>query len=189
MPRTILPLAAADLSAFARSLSTQLGDTSPSHLRLMNMLARAAGFQNVQHLRASHAAGQRMAKRDDERSEAIDHRRVERALNQFDEAGRLVRWPAKRSVQELALWALWSRLPSTTSMTEREVSDRLRDHHSFNDPATLRRTMLGSKLLTRQRDGTDYRRVEGRPPAEARALIAVLSKRQAVQTVESSIRG
>lgn len=176
MTRTPLPLNAADLSAFARALARQLGTAGPSHLALMNMLARAAGFQNVQHLRPAQAAGRRMSK--DQEVEPVDYRRVERALNQFDAGGRLVRWPARRAVQNLALWAMWSRLPAERAMGEREASERLGAEHLFGDPATLRRTMLGAGLLTRRPDGTDYRRVERRPPAEARALIDGLSRRR-----------
>ena len=55
MPRQSIPLAIADLSQFSRALGAQLAarpDKVPSHLSLMNMLARAAGFRNFQHLRA-----------------------------------------------------------------------------------------------------------------------------------------
>lgn len=176
MTRSPLPLRATDLSSFARSLATQLGEASPSHLTLMNMLARAAGYQNVQHLRASHAAGERLSARDE--AEPVDQRRVERALHQFDEHGRLHRWPSRRSVQDLALWAMWACLPAGRTMTEREVSERLAGEHLFQEPATLRRTMLGLGLVTRRRDGTEYRRVERPPPAEAVAVIGALSERR-----------
>ncbi|WP_444429852.1 hypothetical protein ACTTAM_16345 [Rhodobacter capsulatus] len=55
MPRQSIPLAIADLSQFSRALGAQLAvrpDRAPSHLSLLNMLARAAGFRNFQHLRA-----------------------------------------------------------------------------------------------------------------------------------------
>jgi hypothetical protein len=62
MPRRPLPLAAADLSAFARSLRRQLGEhlethrDLPGHVALLNMLARAAGHRNLQSLHAAAAA-------------------------------------------------------------------------------------------------------------------------------------
>ena len=177
MTKFPVSLQVANLSAFTRSLAKQLGSTSPSHLTLMNMIARAAGYTNVQHLRSSAAASRRLARAGDEAS-PIDHRRVERTLQQFDREGKLVRWPSKRSVQDIALWVLWSRLPRARFMTEREVSDALRVEHLFGDPATLRRTMLWLGLLTRRPDGADYRRVEQRLPPEALAAIQDLKERR-----------
>ena len=180
MSKTPLPLHADDLTTFVRSLSEQLGDSSPSHLSLMNMAARAAGYRNVQHMRAAHAADRRLSRAGD--APPADARAVERAAHQFDAHGRLIRWPAKRGVQTLALWALWATLPAARSLSEREVGETLSAEHLFADPATLRRTMIAEGLLSRQADGTDYRRTEREPPAEAKALIRALSaKRRARQ--------
>lgn len=176
MPRFPLPLYTDDLTGFVRSLSKQLGDASPSHLVLMNMAARAAGFQNLQHLRSVHAAGQRLVRSTNE--PPFDARAVERAVHQFDAVGRLIRWPSKRKVQTLALWALWARIPAAQTMQEREVNERLNLDHLFEDPATLRRTMVSCGLLARRDDGTDYRRIEQEPPAEAKALIKALGPRR-----------
>lgn len=106
MPKTSLPLRADDLTTFVRALSDQLGDASSSHLTLINMAARAAGYQNVQHMRSAHAAEQRLERVSQETP--ADARTVERALHQFDNLARLKRWPSKRSIQTLALWALWA---------------------------------------------------------------------------------
>ena len=59
MSRTVFPLYAGDISAFARSLNNQItaSEQPPSHLELLNMLARSAGYRNYQHLRA-HAQAQ-----------------------------------------------------------------------------------------------------------------------------------
>ena len=45
MSRDLIPLTTPDVSGFARSLSRQLTgrEAPPSHLELLNMLARAAG--------------------------------------------------------------------------------------------------------------------------------------------------
>ncbi|MEO1343082.1 MAG: DUF2087 domain-containing protein [Pseudomonadota bacterium] len=176
MPKTPLPLRADDLTAFVRALSKQLGDISPSHLTLMNMAARAAGYQNVQHMRATHAASQRLARAVVDMP--IDSRTVELALHQFDGMGRLKQWPAKRGIQTLALWALWATLPADHSMLEQEINARLLHEHLFHDPATLRRTMIACGLLSRRKDGTDYQRIEQQPPAEAKALMKALGARR-----------
>ncbi len=176
MAKNPLRLRVDDLTTFSRALSRQLGGDSPSHLTLMNMLARAAGFQNVQHMRSAQAAMRRLDRADDEKP--ADARAVERTLRQFDAAGRLRQWPSKRAVQTLALWAVWATLPAGLTMPEREVNDRLSDEHLFKDPATLRRTMISCGLLCRRPDGSDYRRIEQEPPAEAKALIKILGARR-----------
>lgn len=180
MPKTRLPLRADDLTTFVRALSDQLGDTSPSHLALMNMAARAAGFQNVQHMRSVHAA-QRRLERDAQQTPA-DARTVERALHQFDHLARLKQWPAKRNIQTLALWGLWATLPANTPMEERDINTRLEEEHLFSDPATLRRTMISCALLTRRKDGSDYRRINSEPPADAKALIRALGPRRRMRS-------
>ncbi|MEM9575771.1 MAG: DUF2087 domain-containing protein [Pseudomonadota bacterium] len=176
MTKTPIPLRLDDVTPFVRALSQQLGETSPSHLALMNKVARAAGFQNIQHMRAASAAAKRLDARTVEVT--ADARTVERALHQFDPAGRLLRWPSKRAVQTLALWGLWSAMPANRSMTEQTVNEILGEEHRFSDPATLRRSMIACGLLTRKRDGTDYRRIERKPPAEAKAVIQRLSARR-----------
>ena len=176
MSRQMIPLNHADLSSFARTLSRQLAghEGAPSHLALMNMLARAAGYRNLQQMRASAAAEGRLSAP----SEApADLRVVERALHQFDAEGRLRQWPGKRQMRALCLAALWARLPAERLMTEKEVNASLNAAHLFADPAHLRRELVSEGLLTRNRDGSDYRRIEVAPSPEARALIRQLAQR------------
>lgn len=176
MTKKAIPLRADDLTLFARALSRQLGDESPSHLILMNMIARAAGFQNVQHMRSSAAAEKRLSR--DKSETTADARLVERTLHQFDEFGRLRQWPSKRAVQTLALWALWAAFPANRSLDEATVNALLAKGHRFEDAATLRRTMICCGLLSRDRDCTNYRRIEQKPPANAKAVIHALSARR-----------
>lgn len=176
MSKDALPLTVADITPFARALSKQLraADETPSHLTLLNMLARAAGFRNHQHLRASTAAKARL---EAVPMQSVDFGRVEKTLNQFDGNGLLIRWPSKRYVQELALWVLWSKLPADQTLYERDVNGVLNHAHLFDDAALLRRSLIGLGLLKRKLDGSDYRRVERKPPAEAVALIREIAKR------------
>lgn len=176
MSKEAIPLLVADITPFARSLSLQLKDTDgkPSHLALLNMLARASGFRNYQHLRASEAAKGRLA----DTAPQADFKRVEKCLEQFDDAGRLIRWPSKRFVQELCLWVLWSHLPRGEVMQERDVNGLLNKAHLFEDAAILRRSLIGLKLMSRNADGTDYRRIEQTPPPEAIAVIREISARR-----------
>lgn len=180
MSRDVIPLRAPDVALFARALGRQIAaqGPAPSHLELLNMLARAAGFRNHQHLRAAHAAGGRL-EAGPPPAEACDFRLVERALNHFDAAGLLSGWPARRQLQELCLWTLWAAFPRGEGMAERQVNAFLNARHGFGDPAILRRDLCGLGLLTRKADGSDYRRVERRPGPEARDLIRRVAERRA----------
>lgn len=59
MSRILFSLRIEDLSAFARSLRGQLAGQggTPSHLELLNMLVRCAGWRNFQHFRADAGNG------------------------------------------------------------------------------------------------------------------------------------
>ena len=193
MPRQSVPLAIADLSQFSRALGAQLAahpGEAPSHLSLMNMLARAAGFRNFQHLRAAADPGAAVAipepAPDPEPDpmpppEPVDLRRIAKVAGYFDAEGRLTRWPSRRAQQILCLWALWARLPAATPMHEREIGPRLNALHLFGDPAILRRDLVGLGLFRRDPDGSNYLRLEQRPPAEARLLIRDLAPRSRAQ--------
>lgn len=132
MSRNVLPFYVADVAALARNLRRQLNsfENFPSHVEVLNLLARAGGYKNFQHLKAEH----------DVRSGGIpprqpapeiDFRTVKRLLRFFDEAGRLVRWPGKYSQRILCLWVLWSRLAPRTVYTEQEISSFFEHPASF----------------------------------------------------------
>lgn len=193
--REIVPLYAADISTFCKHLRAQLvarSGVAPSHLSLLNMLARSAGHRNYQSLReaplpVSHPASSSQpiaapaapampvaSPRIQIQGEPGMGRTLRRAVGQFDVDGRLTRWPAQFAVQQLMLWGLWMRLPSRRAMEEREVNRYLDRFHTFGDAATLRRELVNAGFLTRKRDGSDYRRVAKTPSEEAREFLRVL---------------
>jgi len=178
MSKQIIPLVADDITQFSRSLTKQLlqSDAPLTHVRMLNMLAKANGFRNFQHMRAAHKSRERM---DDVQTNAVDFKLVERCLNQFDEHGVLMRWPSKNLVQKTCIWVFWAMLPKGREMSERQISSLLNEGHSFSDPATLRRIMVGYQLVSRTKDGAQYRRIEQTPPTEAIELIARVKARQA----------
>jgi hypothetical protein len=186
MPRELTPLVAADLSTFAKSLRAQWAERNergagvPSHVEMLNLLARAAGHRNVQALRAARATAAVRAPapargpRDASLTASAD-----RALRQFDACGRLARWPTKRALQVLVLWGLWLRFDSKRRYSEREVNEVLNAHHHFGDHCLLRRELVELKLLTRMAGGAEYRKVAARPGAEVVALLGALRQRTA----------
>ena len=76
----------------------------------------------------------------------------------LDETGKFDRWPGKRQKkkQALMLQFMAEQFEANRTYTEMEVNAILNQHHSFNDPATLRRLMFGSGLINRTLDGRRY---------------------------------
>jgi hypothetical protein len=180
---TVVALNIADLSAFCKSLRSQLTDAAslPSHLALMNMLARSAGYRNYQMLRAKPSAtvapanektmAAKVAKAITLPRDQDIPKLIQRTLSHFDTDGRLMRWPTQFSVQQLALWSLWMRLPGKRDLTEREVNTYLDAYNAFGDPVTLRRELVNAKLLWRTKDGRTYRKEAKTPSADAALFI------------------
>lgn len=86
----------------------------------------------------------------------IDYKELHSYL---DSEGRIIRWPSKRNrarVQTLALWYLASKFSTGIVYTEKEVNALLNQHHTFSDPALLRRELFEHGLIQRKRDGSAY---------------------------------
>jgi hypothetical protein len=176
MPRTLITYEVADVSAAAKSLRTQLGklERPPTHVELLNMLARAAGYRNFQHFRAEATARQSLASAGEP---PVNLGLIEKSARHFDAAGRLQRWPARESQAVLCLFVLWSRSPRGESFTEREISELLDEWHTFGDHALLRRALVDYGLMSRTVDGRKYVRISQEPPAELEPLLARLAAR------------
>ncbi len=180
MTRIPIALPIGDLSTFAKSLRKQIQthDGPPTHVELLNMLARSAGYQNFQQLRArAPAESPPVGEQDPRPVPEADVALIARAIGHFDEKGQLIRWPSRRSHQVLALWALWSAFPTGVSLDDAAVKTFITARHRFGDHALLRRELVDLGLLTRTIDGRDYRRIEREPPPDARGLIRQLSGR------------
>jgi hypothetical protein len=165
MSKSIQSLVIPDLSAFAKALRVQIAKAaaSPSHVEMLNMLARSAGFRNYQHLKA--------VTDDAPPVEPVDMTLVEKASRHFDTDGILLRWPSKNSLQLLCLWALWARMEPGRDYTDRDNTELLNGWASFGDHALLRRALVDMGYVARTPDGRTYRRIEQRPPAELSALL------------------
>ncbi len=81
------------------------------------------------------------------------------SLNGYlDPNGKFDRFPGKRQKkkQALMLQFLAEQFTADRQYSEKEVNEILNRHHSFNDPATLRRLLFGSRLIDRTIDGRSY---------------------------------
>jgi len=184
MSRKLIPLNLSDVSTFAKSVRSQLSnqDGLPSHLELLNILAKAAGLGNFQNLRATvKGAGDPAPSPPDDKlfqqPSDINQRLVERIARCFDKGGRLLRWPARRTDQIVALWILWAQIPAARELSEPDVNILLNERHDFGDYALLRRELCDLGLMTRTPNGRIYRRVERPMPAEAAGTLRLISMR------------
>ncbi|MUM76726.1 DUF2087 domain-containing protein [Pseudodesulfovibrio sp. F-1] len=181
MPRTPMPMCVGDVSDFARTLRRQLKDLEriPGHVEMLNLLARAGGFRNIQHLRAQQTPREALALSPS--SSQVDPVLIKRLLRLFDDRRRLVRWPRKFTQRKLCLWVVWSRVPSRVVMTEKEINALIEAAHLFGDHALLRRELVDHGLLARTPDGRRYSRREGALPTQAAALLDHLRQRDQLQ--------
>ncbi len=193
MTKEVFSIHIADVSAFARQLGRGLQERHaerplpPGHTELLNLIARSQGQRNWQALRvALRAAPHPVPAAVPAAAEPLTAAQprpgprpaadtlsatARRALGQFDELGRLRRWPAKYAVQRLVMWVLWTRFDAKRAYTEREVNAVLRSAHLFGDHVTLRRELINHRLMSRRSDGSDYRKLPARPDDETRALL------------------
>lgn len=72
--------------------------------------------------------------------------------------GKFDRFPGKKQKKKQAamLQFLAQKFELGKKYSEKEVNGILNQYHSFNDPASLRRLMFGSKLINRTLDGKSY---------------------------------
>lgn len=165
MPRDTISLTIPDLSGFTKSLRNALiqADQLPSHATMLGLVAKAAGYDNYQHLKAAKPT-------------LIDEqpsKQLTRAMRLFDD-GQMTRWPKQHAVQGLCMWVFWAAIPAKQDLTEKEVNAILKARHAFGDHALLRRSLIDHRLAKRTPDGKTYRRIEQAPPPDAQALIAAV---------------
>ncbi|MEL6720142.1 MAG: DUF2087 domain-containing protein [Bacteroidota bacterium] len=76
----------------------------------------------------------------------------------LNQDGKFTQFPGKKqkNKQHLMLEFLAEQFETGKNYSEKEVNEILNQHHSFNDPATLRRLMFGKKMINRTLDGKRY---------------------------------
>ena len=174
MVRQSTSLVVHDLSSFTRSLARSLATRTgtPGHVELQNLIARAAGYTNLQALKAAPPAAPKVE------GPAELSANARRTLSQFDAQGRLVRWPARFTIQRMAMWPLWTLFDAKRIYTEREINTILRSAHAFGDHVTLRRELVNHRLLAREADCSAYWKLPARPDDEVRSLLAAWRARR-----------
>lgn len=179
MSKISLPFHVGDISTFARTLRRQLHELErlPSHVEMLNLLVKAAGHRNFQHFRAQLEINNSPASPVSAPVE-VESKLIKRLVRLFDEQQRLIRWPKKFTQRKLCLWVLWSAIPARETFTEKDISELLEARHLFGDHALLRRDLVDLGYMTRTADGSQYKRLERQPPAEAMELFKQLRNRE-----------
>ena len=81
-------------------------------------------------------------------------------INRFlDEEGKIVQLPRKQDPRRALLEYLASKFEPDTVYTEHQVNAVCEQWHTFGDYFLLRRELVDSGLLNRERDGSKYWRV------------------------------
>lgn len=192
-----IPFVVADISALAKSLRAAVAgvDDAPTQVQMLNWLAKAAGHQNYQSLRAE-ASSTPVSKRSPgaldpapqtaataktaakktatPENDAALTAHAAKALTQFDGDGKLTRWPHKFAVQRVAMWGLWIRFDAKRRYTEKEVNSVLNAWHLFGDHATLRRELINMQLLARKPDCSAYWKNAQKPSDDIQAFLRAL---------------
>jgi len=152
-----MPFYCDDISALAKSLRKQLqhAGSFPSHVDMLNMLAKAVGSQNFQQLHAKQILPQ----------QPCLTLPIPASLTPFINTDYVMHtWPAKYRIQQQILWFFWCRFQYQQTYTEQQVNDTLKDCLAFDDFALIRRELCNQKLLKRTDDGRQYWRASAKPP-------------------------
>ena len=78
----------------------------------------------------------------------------------IDESGKLKVWPSKPENKRLAAEYIASKFEEERVYTEKEVSEIIRQNHTFNDHPMLRRELIERRLLARTSNGAKYWKIK-----------------------------
>ena len=161
MSKETTPYNCTDISALAKSLRKQLMscESFPSHVEMLNILARANGYRNFQHLKNQAPETTANARQLDVA--------IPRKLQPFMAKDYVLHaWPVKFSIQKLCFWFFACRFQYQQQYTEQEINEVISRFISFDDFALIRRELCNHKLLKRTDDGRHYWRAAATPPEE-----------------------
>ena len=74
----------------------------------------------------------------------------------INEVEGIVRWPKKPSDKNFVIEWLSQKFESEKQYSEKEINQIIKEHHSFDDIALLRRELISKKFLGRKKDGSMY---------------------------------
>ena len=81
-------------------------------------------------------------------------------INEFDE---IVRWPKKLAEKVEVIHWLETKFNNEKTYSEKDINKIIKQHHTFDDIALLRRKLILNNILNRTKDGSIYWKVEKNP--------------------------
>ncbi len=103
----------------------------------------------------------------------------------LDASGNLAQMPRKAKLRALVHDRLIAHFEHGRPYTERQVNDVLLDHHTFGDPALLRRELFDAGLFTRPANGRTYHRLlTNLGPISLRVLTAQNDRETVAQALD-----
>ena len=76
--------------------------------------------------------------------------------NFYDENGKLISYPAKKSLREPVLSVIAEKFECDHLYTEKEVNEIIKANIAFSDVELIRRELIEHRLLGRRGDGSAY---------------------------------
>jgi len=80
--------------------------------------------------------------------------------NFLDDKGRVVKWPAKKSMKIEVIQYIGQYFQQGRTYKEKEVNDIINKWHTYGDYFMLRRGLVDYKILARTRNGSAYWKLE-----------------------------
>jgi len=68
----------------------------------------------------------------------------------------VLHWPKKQSEKHVVIKWLSKKFKFDKKYSEKEVNEIIKQNHSFDDIALLRRELISKKFLVRKKDGSIY---------------------------------
>lgn len=166
MSRTSVRLDISDLSQFTKNLSKQWPEEKPTHLSLMNLLAKSAGYKNFQHLKASDSGpeAQQLSASEKRWGRLVSH------------MGTITRWPTKRKDQLAILWRTYHSLPEFEQWTQQQLDGWIKNRIEFGDHVLMRREFIELGMVARTNDGRKYWKLKQEIPEEFIPFISRFSQ-------------
>lgn len=87
---------------------------------------------------------------------SLDLEYRKKMVSYYDPEGRLIQYPSKKPMRDLALNELAASFEQGKKYTEKEVNQIISSHIAFGDIELIRRELFQAKLLGRFKDGSQY---------------------------------
>lgn len=177
MPKEYIPFACPDISRLAKSIKKEIdkSEKKPSHVEILNILARESGFRNFQQMRAQ-AEPTQSAKDKSFKETGIGLQNLQKLKRYLDDKARVKTLPSKQSLQIMIVYYIWAFIAADTKYTEIGLNHLLNRFHTFGDAALLRRFMFELGLVSRSNNCQDYEKLLPEVPTEYKDIVKFAQK-------------